>query len=151
MYSATGQCDPGSVDFRVCDTDVVWLNLLLILLLLLFHTYYIQGGFIANFMKINTSKTRNFFLEKSYESCINCRRTGSSIKELGIFINSKRHLHRKLCHVFSQHAKLWGLIRTVFFFFIFLPLIFVNDMFYLICKIREHFWQLEFCLLMPTT
>jgi hypothetical protein len=72
---------------------------------------------IANSMRLNTAKTRvvsytrkaNFF-SYNYQLCHATITHTSSIKDLGVFFESKLHYHSHVDYVFSECIKLLGLI-----------------------------------------
>jgi hypothetical protein len=74
-------------------------------------------------MKLNVSKTRvisfsrktNRILIFHYKLCHSYITRTDSIKDLGVFIDSKLHFHNHADYIFSQCIKLLGLVRAITF------------------------------------
>jgi hypothetical protein len=74
----------------------------------------------ANTMRLNAAKTRvvsytrkTNFLSYKYQLCHNTITRTSSIKDLGVFFDSKLHFHSHVDNLFSECIKLLGLIRSI--------------------------------------
>jgi hypothetical protein len=79
---------------------------------------------IANSMRLNTAKTRVVsytrkihFLSCNYQLCRATITRTSSIKDLGVFFDSKLHFHNHVHYVFSDCIKLLSLIRFITYSF----------------------------------
>jgi hypothetical protein len=75
-------------------------------------------------MRLNIPKTRVMtytrktnFLSYEYQLCHVIITRTSSIKDLGVFFDSKLHFHEHVDYVFSDYIKLLGLIRSVTYIF----------------------------------
>jgi hypothetical protein len=76
---------------------------------------------IANSMRLNTAKTHVvsytrktiFFFTYDYQLCRATITRTSSIKDQGVFYDSKLHFHNHVDYVFSECIKLLGLIRSI--------------------------------------
>jgi hypothetical protein len=75
-------------------------------------------------MRLNTAKTRVMsytrktnFLSYNYQFCHATIICSSSIKDLGVFFDSKLHFHNHVDYVFSERIKLLGLIRSIAYSF----------------------------------
>jgi hypothetical protein len=82
----------------------------------------VQGWFTANFMKLSISKTRVISFSRKtnsliydYELCQSSITRTDSIKDLGVFIDSKLRFHNHVDYIFSQCIKLLGLVRNLTF------------------------------------
>jgi hypothetical protein len=89
-------------------------------LLLLSDINSVSDWCIANFMRLNIAKTRVMtytrktnFLSYEYQLCHVAITRTSSIKDLGVFFDSKLYFHEHVDYVFSDCIKLLGLIRSV--------------------------------------
>ncbi|PNF13713.1 hypothetical protein B7P43_G14358 [Cryptotermes secundus] len=74
----------------------------------------------ANFVKLNIAKThvvsytrKTNFLSYEYQLCHAIITSTSSIKDLGVFFDSKLHFHTHVNYIFSECIKLLGLIRSI--------------------------------------
>jgi hypothetical protein len=81
-----------------------------------------QGWCTANRMKLNISKTKViYFLRKTnlviydYKLCQSSIIRTDSIKDLGIFTDTKLHIHNHVNHIFSHCIKLPVLVRSITF------------------------------------
>ncbi|PNF20040.1 hypothetical protein B7P43_G05817 [Cryptotermes secundus] len=80
----------------------------------------IQGWCIANCMKLNISKTKVISFTRKTNLLIydyklfqtSIART-DSVKDLGVFIDAKLYFHDQVNYIFSQCAKLLGLVRNI--------------------------------------
>jgi hypothetical protein len=75
-------------------------------------------------MRLNTVKTcvmsytrKTNFLSYNYQLCHATITPTSSIKDLGVFLDSKLHFHNHVDYVFSECIKLLGLIRSTAYSF----------------------------------
>jgi hypothetical protein len=80
----------------------------------------VQSWYTANFMKLNISKTRVISFSRKtntlffqYKLCHSFITRTDSIKDLGVFIDSKLHFHNHVEYIFSQCIKLLGLVHTI--------------------------------------
>jgi hypothetical protein len=80
---------------------------------------FVQGWCTANFMKLNINKTRVIFFSRKtntliydYKLCQSSITRTNSIKDLGVFIDSKLRFHDYVDCIFSQCIKLLGLVCT---------------------------------------
>jgi hypothetical protein len=80
----------------------------------------IQGWCIANYIKLNISKTnviptsiKTNVLNYDYKLCQSCINRTDSIKDLGLYIDNKLHFHDHINYIFSQRIKLLGLVRNL--------------------------------------
>jgi hypothetical protein len=78
----------------------------------------------ANSMRLNINKTRVMsysrktnVLSYEYQLCHTAIARTSSIKDLGVFIDSKLYFHNHVDSIFSECIKLLGLIRSITFRF----------------------------------
>jgi hypothetical protein len=76
--------------------------------------------YIANYKRLNTAKTRvvsytrkTFFFNYSYQLCRATITRASSIKDLGVFFDSKLYFHNHVDYVLSESIKLLGLIHSI--------------------------------------
>jgi hypothetical protein len=79
---------------------------------------------IANSMRLNTAKTyvvaytrKTNVLSYNYWLCHATITCAISIKDLGVFFDSKLHFHNHVDYAFSECAKLIGLIRSITYSF----------------------------------
>jgi hypothetical protein len=86
--------------------------------------YSIQGWCIANCMKLNISKTKVISFSRKtnmliydYNLCQSSINRTDSIKDLGLFIDTKLHFHDHIKYLFSHCIKLLGLVRSITFNF----------------------------------
>jgi hypothetical protein len=77
----------------------------------------VQSWCTANFMKLNISKTRVISF---------------SIKDLGVFTDSKLHFHNHVDYIFSQCIKLLGLVRAITF-----PFSSIGSLYMLYCTLSR--------------
>jgi hypothetical protein len=84
----------------------------------------IQGWCIANCIKLNISKTKIITFSRKtntliydYKLCQSSLIRTDSIKDLGIFLDSKLQFHDHVNHVFSHCINLLGLVRSITFTF----------------------------------
>jgi hypothetical protein len=82
----------------------------------------VQSWCTANFMKLNINKTRVISFSRKtatlffqYKLCHSSITRTNSIKDLGVFIDSKLHFHNHVDYIFSQCIKLLGLVRAITF------------------------------------
>jgi hypothetical protein len=82
----------------------------------------VQSWCTANFMKLNISKTRVISFSRKtntlffqYKLCHSSITRTDSIKDLGVFTDSKLHFHNHVDYIFSQCIKLLGLVRAITF------------------------------------
>jgi hypothetical protein len=75
-------------------------------------------------MRLNTAKTgvvsctrKTKFLSYNYQLCRATITRTSSIKDLGVFFDSKLHFHNHVDYVFSECIKLLGFIRSITYSF----------------------------------
>jgi hypothetical protein len=75
---------------------------------------------VADSMRLNTAKMRvvsytrkTIFFSYNYQLCRATITHTSSIKDLGVFFDSKLHFHNHVSYVFSECIKLIGLIRSI--------------------------------------
>jgi hypothetical protein len=87
-------------------------------------SYSVQGWCTANFMKLNISKTRVISFSRKtntltydYKLCQSSITRTDSIKDLGVFIDSKLQFHSYVDYSFLQCIKILGLVRTLTFSF----------------------------------
>jgi hypothetical protein len=80
----------------------------------------VRGWCVSNFMKLNVNKTRVICFSRKtnlrlfdYKLCESLITRTECIKDLGVQIDSKLHLHHHVDYIFSQGIRLLGLIRTV--------------------------------------
>jgi hypothetical protein len=78
----------------------------------------VQGWCTANYRILNISKTKVIsFSRKTNVLIYDYKLCQSSIKDLGIFLDSKLHFHNHVNHIFSRCIKLLGPVRTITFTF----------------------------------
>ncbi|PNF36364.1 hypothetical protein B7P43_G18042 [Cryptotermes secundus] len=70
--------------------------------------------FISNpFATADVSERKTNFLSYEYQLCHAIITRTSSIKDLGVFLDSKLHFHTHVNYIFSERIKLLGLIRSI--------------------------------------
>jgi hypothetical protein len=84
----------------------------------------VQGWFTANFMNLNISKARVISSSRKtntliydYKLCQSSMTRTDSIKDLGVFTDSKLRFHNHVDYIFSQCNKLMGLVFILTFSF----------------------------------
>jgi hypothetical protein len=92
----------------------------------------VQGWCSANFMKLNISITRVISFSRKtntliydYKLCQSSFTRTDSIKDLGVFVDSKLRFHNHVDYIFSQCIKLLGLVRTLTFSFSYLDCLYM--------------------------